>query len=37
MVSCADLIRWVLMRNYGWTADQVAEIPDHLLIAVLDA
>jgi len=31
------LIRWVLMRNYGWTWDQVAEIPDHLLIAFLDA
>jgi len=25
------------MRNYGWTADQVADIPDHLLLAVLDA
>jgi len=25
------------MRNYGWTWDQVAEIPDHLLIAFLDA
>lgn len=36
-VTCADLIRWVLMRNYRWTAEQVAGIPDHLLLAVLDA
>lgn len=36
-MSCADLIRWVLMRNYGWTPEQVADIPDHLLLAVLDA
>ncbi len=32
-----DLIRYVLMRHYHWTWDQVAEIPDYLLIAVLDA
>lgn len=33
----ADAIRAELMRLYGWTAEQVADIPDHLLIAVLDA
>lgn len=36
-MTCADLIRWVLMRNYRWTWEQVAGIPDHLLLAVLDA
>jgi len=36
-VTCADLIRWVLMRHYGWSAVQVADIPDRLLLAVLDA
>ena len=32
-----DLIRIVLMHHYRWTWEQVASIPDHLLIAVLDA
>lgn len=32
-----DLIRYVLMHHYRWTAEQVASIPDHLLLAVLDA
>jgi hypothetical protein len=36
-MTCAGLIRWVLMHHYGWSAEQVAGIPDHLLIAVLDA
>lgn len=32
-----DLIRLVLATHYRWTWEQVASIPDHLLIAVLDA
>lgn len=36
-VEPMDLVRYVLMCNYGWTWEQVADIPDHLLIAVLDA
>ena len=32
-----DLIRLVLAAHYRWTWEQVASIPDHLLIAVLDA
>ena len=30
-------LRSELMRLYGWTDEQVADIPDHLLQAVLDA
>lgn len=37
MAVVMDLIRLVLMHHYRWTWEQVAEIPDHLLIAVLDA
>lgn len=32
-----DWIRYVLAVSYHWTPEQVAEVPDHLLLAVLDA
>jgi hypothetical protein len=36
-VEPLDLIRLVLAVHYRWTWAQVESIPDHLLIAVLDA
>lgn len=36
-VAGMNLIRYVLMQHYRWTWEQVSEIPDYLLIAVLDA